>query len=378
MQQPSSGPLSPEMARQQRLAEPNASLMHQQEQRGVSQLQNAASVAGIPGGAMPQAIGIEKRGPVEFNHAISYVNKIKNRFASQPDIYKQFLEILQTYQRESKPIQEVYGQVTTLFATAPDLLEDFKQFLPESAAHAKALAQSREEQAMLSNPRGDAGYMQNAQQMHTPRPDQSRMPPVGNFAPTPTSGRGDNKRKRGDRAPAGQSLSAMPLPVGGDPSAQTGRGAYGQGGPMNKRQKQGHGGKTTVVTDAPPVSPTLVPALPVPLPPTTSVAPSPEEMQFFDRVKKHLGSKSSMNEFLKVCELFTSQLISKTEFVRRLHVFIGSNPELMGWFKAWTGYKDEDEIIENKPRQPSGRVALTSCRGYGPSYRLLPERVSSQ
>lgn len=36
--------------------------------------------------------------PVEFNHAINYVNKIKNRFQGQPDIYKAFLEILHTYQ----------------------------------------------------------------------------------------------------------------------------------------------------------------------------------------------------------------------------------------------------------------------------------------
>jgi paired amphipathic helix protein Sin3a len=41
----------------------------------------------------------EIRGSVK--HAISYVNKIKNRFSSAPEIYKQFLEILQTYQRES-------------------------------------------------------------------------------------------------------------------------------------------------------------------------------------------------------------------------------------------------------------------------------------
>lgn len=57
------------------------------------------------------------------------------RFSDSPEIYKQFLEILQTYQRESKPIQDVYAQVTVLFKQAPDLLDDFKQFLPENAAH---------------------------------------------------------------------------------------------------------------------------------------------------------------------------------------------------------------------------------------------------
>ncbi len=72
-----------------------AAVAHQQEQRGVSQLQNAVATAtGHPvprnaltptpsgqasnmNGAAAQQPGMEKRGPVEFNHAISYVNKIK-------------------------------------------------------------------------------------------------------------------------------------------------------------------------------------------------------------------------------------------------------------------------------------------------------------
>ncbi|KAJ1812723.1 hypothetical protein LPJ75_003513, partial [Coemansia sp. RSA 2598] len=64
--------------------------------------------------------------PLEFNHAINYVNKIKMRFAAEPDRYKEFLEILQTYQKESRPIQEVYAQVQVLFSSAPDLLDEFK------------------------------------------------------------------------------------------------------------------------------------------------------------------------------------------------------------------------------------------------------------
>lgn len=77
--------------------------LHQQEQRGVSQLQtaasNAASHAAFRAGMSPAtgratplqgpdgmaldgtAGSMEKRGPVEFNHAISYVNKIKVRSA---------------------------------------------------------------------------------------------------------------------------------------------------------------------------------------------------------------------------------------------------------------------------------------------------------
>lgn len=85
-----------------------ALIAHQQEQRGVSHLSNAVSAVAIngaqgrhpmaqisPGGgqvtSLGQAVvglnnaaltsssqlGLEKRGPVEFNHAIGYVNKIK-------------------------------------------------------------------------------------------------------------------------------------------------------------------------------------------------------------------------------------------------------------------------------------------------------------
>jgi paired amphipathic helix protein Sin3a len=68
---------------------------------------------------------------VEFNQAVNYVNKIKQRFASDPDTYKQFLEILQTYQKEQRPIAEVYQQVNVLFNNQRDLLEDFQHFLPD-------------------------------------------------------------------------------------------------------------------------------------------------------------------------------------------------------------------------------------------------------
>lgn len=83
-----------------------ALIAHQQEQRGVSHLSNAVSAVATNGQARPglaqvspgaastavqgvqplsnsqqqllgMGMGIEKRGPVEFNHAIGYVNKIK-------------------------------------------------------------------------------------------------------------------------------------------------------------------------------------------------------------------------------------------------------------------------------------------------------------
>ena len=128
--------------------------------------------------------------------------------------------------------------------------------------------------------------------------------------------------------------------------------------------------------DLPAVSPTLTPALPEPIPPTTGSGATTEEIAFFDRVKKFIGNKQTMNEFLKLCNLFSQDLIDKNVLVNKVSTFIGANPELMTWFKRFVGFDGKDEVIENKPRPSSGRVTLSNCRGYGPSYRLLPKRVS--
>jgi paired amphipathic helix protein Sin3a len=290
----------------------------------------------------------------------------QNRFASQPDIYKQFLEILQTYQRESKPIQDVYAQVTGLFSSAPDLLQDFKQFLPESAAHHRAALAARhnEEVAMMGNV-GEAAYSQAPNHQQTPRADSSRLPPMGNFAPTPTANRGD-KRKRGERAGA---AAAGPTPMAQEQQTSNMRGNYVQGN--NKRAKTGHA-KQPIMHDGPPVSPTLTPAQPEPMLPTTTTTPSSDELAFFDRVKKFIGNKGTMNEFLKLCNLFSQDLVDKNLLVYRAQAFIGGNQELFAWFKKFLG--EEEEQQSTQPKTVNSRISLSNCRSLGPSYRLLPKR----
>ena len=128
------------------------------------------------------------------------------------------------------------------------------------------------------------------------------------------------------------------------------------------------------VPEIPPVSPTLVPSLPQPLPPTSSSSAMSEELAFFDRVKKFLANKQTFNEFLKLCNLFTQDLIDKNVLMHKASSFIGSNPDLMMWFKNFVKYDGDDEIVENKPKIGSDKVVLSQCRGLGPSYRLLPKR----
>ncbi len=138
--------------------------------------------------------------------SFSLLTVYQNRFATQPDIYKQFLEILQTYQRESKPIQDVYAQVTHLFNSAPDLLEDFKQFLPESAAQAKANATMRQATDDVAIARGEPTQLLGglpASGNHIPGAHRAdiKMPPVGNFAPPPSASKPRPNRRNPPVAP---------------------------------------------------------------------------------------------------------------------------------------------------------------------------------
>lgn len=118
MYSPSGRPMGPAAPGQQQHLSPLEAArmqeqlaMHAQEQRGVTSLQSAVSAAASgntlragmspratplpgqdPNGASTDPAAVEKRGPVEFNHAISYVNKIKVR---------------QDFQKPSHPITDV-------------------------------------------------------------------------------------------------------------------------------------------------------------------------------------------------------------------------------------------------------------------------------
>lgn len=95
----------------------------QREQREQREREAAAANGGAAagGGSGSRSPPRAPSGPqLEFNHAINYVNKIKNRFAADPDTYKQFLEILQTYQKEQRPIQDVSTSSTHASPSSTD------------------------------------------------------------------------------------------------------------------------------------------------------------------------------------------------------------------------------------------------------------------
>ncbi|KAF8982848.1 Transcriptional regulatory protein sin3 [Entomortierella lignicola] len=309
---------------------------------------------------LPQALGSSgsqngansKKTPVEFNHAINYVHKIKNRFANDPETYKQFLELLQAYQKEMKPITDVYSHVTLLFKNAPDLLDEFKQFLPENG-----------------NPPNPDLFDEMMPQPSTPAPPPRSMPvlstlsngmAVGDF-PSPSSG--DLYTKKGSQvapAPTMQGSSKKKRP----PTTTNDRPLpEGVPGSSKKRLKQNHvpeiGGTSPPISASQPAVVTKNPA-------------SVEELAFFDRVKRFLGNKQTYNEFLKLLNLFSQDILDRKLLVEKVETFLAPNKELMEWFKAFVDWDGKDEVIENVAA-PRDKVDLGSCKRYGESYRLLPK-----
>jgi len=66
----------------------------------------------------------------DFNHAITYVTKVKTRCA--PTTYTRFLDILHEYKADILSIRDVVESMSTLFVGQPDLLQEFAYFLPEA------------------------------------------------------------------------------------------------------------------------------------------------------------------------------------------------------------------------------------------------------
>lgn len=97
-----------------------------------------------------------------------------------------------------------------MFGTAPDLLEDFKQFLPESAAHAKAAAKAAEEATAMPD------TSQNTQLGNRGPPGDTKLPIMGNFPiPTPATGKPEKKRKPLTQGSASQMSNGGENPVRG-------------------------------------------------------------------------------------------------------------------------------------------------------------------
>ncbi|KAJ3593367.1 hypothetical protein NHX12_005702 [Muraenolepis orangiensis] len=267
---------------------------------------------------------LQNNQPVEFNHAINYVNKIKNRFQGQPDIYKAFLEILHTYQKEQRNAkeaggnytpnlteQEVYAQVARLFKNQEDLLSEFGQFLPDANSSVLLSKTTADRAESVRNDHG--GTVKRPLLSSKQRLNQNGLP---------------------IRRPSG---------VGATPSLKKKPKLMGKEHAMAEVNKHSTGTET----------------------------------MFFEKVKKALQSPEAYDNFLRCLLIFNQEVISRAELVQLVIPFLGKFPELFTWFKNFLGYRESSHVESFPKERATEGIAMeidyASCKRLGSSYRALPK-----
>jgi len=63
---------------------------------------------------------------------MAYVLSVKNRYKTQPRVFRAFLKHLQRYQDQKLRASTLANEVSQIFSHSPDLIETFHEFIPKS------------------------------------------------------------------------------------------------------------------------------------------------------------------------------------------------------------------------------------------------------
>ncbi|TNM87890.1 hypothetical protein fugu_006111 [Takifugu bimaculatus] len=265
--------------------------------------------------------------PVEFDSAINYVNKIKNRFLDHPEIYRSFLEILHTYQKEQLEVKEsrggrgssgmtedeVFSKVASLFKGQEDLLAEFGQFLPDA------------KRSLFT------GSSLTSGKESLKRPDDE-----------------DAITKQNKKRPRPILLQHMSPLLQGKFSFQKRHKKMKYS--CTKDQSFASVGKHGVL----------------------------REFSFFDKVRRLFKSQEVYENFLRCIALFNQEVVSAAELLQLVTPFLGKFPELYTQFKSFLGDKELSHAVSGlSDRYMEGgggrEVDYASCKRLGSSYRALPK-----
>lgn len=72
----------------------------------------------------------KKQGMPKVQDALGYLEKVKNRFVADPDVYNKFLDIMKDFKLQTINTEGVIKRVKTLFKGDDELILGFNQFLP--------------------------------------------------------------------------------------------------------------------------------------------------------------------------------------------------------------------------------------------------------
>ncbi|KAG7099673.1 hypothetical protein E1B28_001498 [Marasmius oreades] len=329
----------------------------------------------------------------EFNHAIQYLNKIKARFSDDTNTYKQFLDILQAYQKEQKHLQDsqVYVQVQNLFKDAPDLLAEFMDFLPDVMGGAAGIPSNL----------GWPGQLESSVPGSPPKKGSASQPQSVSQATAAKR----KKRSEKEGTPVPMSVNSNVQKTVVNPRSKRTKTTHHKGEPgspiFSSPYPPGPPSPQSVHPQVAPISQQLPPGVP----PSTSLNPNlnalhanpnTDKLLFFDRAKKSLENREIYEEFLKLLSLFSKDIIDVQLLLKQSQVFLGEDTELMEGFKELVfgpgtgfGYVYDSSLTTKRDGSggveagmgppgsirtgpPEALMAQPVDDGQGPSYRKLP------
>ncbi|CAG8480953.1 5719_t:CDS:10 [Ambispora gerdemannii] len=303
-------------------------------------------------------VGRRSQEQISFNEAIEYVNKIKTRYATEPDIYKEFLGVLQAYQHEEISNLEVGSRIQRILQKSPDLLSEFiGQFLPscpgptnltanENKANMETIASGSINVSVSSEPlvhviSSDALAVNEVLKVSNIATDMN-LPSSSSIVNLPNIYNAKKRRNEEDNVSTAEKAK-------------------------KKKSK---------------ISPTLITNPPIIV--ANSVITN-EEFTFFKRVKEFLGPASpGYQDFLKILALYSRQILNEQLTIDRMKIIFGDDggDELLADFKKMIQYseKQDPEPIHKFSANASPVVILDldNCKPCGPSYRMLPKEYDFQ
>ncbi|KZP17508.1 hypothetical protein FIBSPDRAFT_911970 [Athelia psychrophila] len=262
--------------------------------------------------------------------AVQYVQKIKQR--CDAETYKQFLEILSRYHQRPESIdeREVHMQISRLFKDDPDLRSDFRIFMPEKS------------QSMFEE--GDESMYDAPPPPERERRSARNGTPILDKTANARRGKAGERERERERE---KEREAVSLPqkrkrkVEEKAPAATARGgtaakkAKGNDSPSLAHSHARHHQREA----SPPHRSTHHHHRHQPPPPAP---PTNDQSQFFDRVKRVLDSRETYNEFLKLVNLFTQDIIDTSRLVKESRTFLGEG-ELMRQWREILGWDEKRE-----------------------------------
>ncbi|CAF4772035.1 unnamed protein product, partial [Rotaria sp. Silwood1] len=310
--------------------------------------------------------------PVEFNHAINYVNKIKNRFHQNPNVYKTFLEILHTYQKQQKDAKEspatslttsnnggnnqttflseteVYAKVAQLFTNHEDLLSEFSQFLPDATQQPTERMNCISD--ILSSSDTSTTSINSIVSNTTPRLIINNTVSSSITTPSTSSSSLTTTSPIPSQTIISSTINKDEICYPSSPKHSTIITSS-----INTNKRSVSSSKLTGITKKKRITltnntPTISSSIN-----DTNIhnnttehnkrLPSIDEIAFFDKVQRTLRSPLVFDNFLRCILLYTKRIISRIELFELIQSYLGHVPELLKTFQELINLREPGEVI---------------------------------